>query len=120
MTTTFISVAGAAAAATSCWEHLPSHSPLPLRRSARAFGGCECSGSGHSLLECAVFECRELMPELVESTPGRVRTAACPPQLLLGASAQPQYVSSSAFRTRAFDERSGHLLLEFECRELRT
>jgi hypothetical protein len=73
MTTIFISVAGAAAAATSCWEHLPSHSPLPLRRSARAFGGC----SGHSLLECAVFECRELMPELVESIPGD-RTAVLP------------------------------------------
>ena len=36
-----------------------------LRRfGARAVDEC----SGHSLLECAVFECRELMPELVEIT----------------------------------------------------
>jgi hypothetical protein len=48
------------AAHLNCWEHLPSHNPFPLRRSERAFGEC----SGHSLLECAVFECRVRVPPI--------------------------------------------------------
>jgi hypothetical protein len=67
------------AAHLSCWEHLPSHSNMfPLRRSARAFGEC----SGHSFLECAVFECRELSCQGVWKDPGC--TNSCPPQLLAG------------------------------------
>jgi hypothetical protein len=69
-----------AAAHRSCWKgHLPSHNLFPIPRSARAVD----ERSGHSLLECAVFECRELQSNHVEITIA-VRPAAKHKQLLEG------------------------------------
>jgi hypothetical protein len=103
------------AAHHSCWKgHLPSHNIFPIRCSARPFD----ERSGHSLLECAAFECRELHPNLVESTRTGVRTDVHLNYWEHLPSHNPFRLRRSA-RGFAFDECSGHSLLESAAHELR-